>query len=262
MSPRHCFWLYQWTWYEWLGALGPLVLFSLLMRWARNRGDTTLATFASAVLAYGVLQQAIAMILCGPRRLVVLATLEPMRYLQLVYIFLVLVGGALVGRHFLKSRAARWIVFLLLLNVPMFLVQRKLFASTPHIELPERDTGNPWLQAFAWIRLNTPPGAYFALGPRYLAEPAEDMHSFRALAERSALADDIKDRSVLSKAPELVPEWRREVDAQQGWDHFQLADFKHLKAAFAVDWVILDYPAPAGLLCPLDNTSVIVCRIP
>jgi hypothetical protein len=266
MRPRHCFWLYQWTWYEWLGALAPLVLFWMLMRWARTRGESSLARFAFAVLVFAVLHQAIAMILCGPSNLVVLATLEPMRYLQLVYIFLALIGGALIGRRFLKTYAVRWVAFILVLNLPMFLVQRNLFASTPHIELPARDTGNlwgnPWLEAFAWIRLNTPSYAYFAAGPQYLTAPAEDMHSFRALAERSVLADDIKDRSVLSKAPGLVPLWRSQIDAQSGWDRFQLADFERLKSDFGVGWLLLDRDPPPGLPCPWRNRQVVVCAIP
>jgi hypothetical protein len=262
MRPRHSFWLYQWTWYEWLGALAPLVLFWLLMRWARTRGETSLARFSLAVLLFAALHQTLAMILCGPSALVVLATTEPMRYLQLVYIFLALIAGALLGRHILKAHSPRWLIVLLALNLPMFLVQRHLFASTPHIELPGTNTGNPWLEAFIWIRLNTPPDAWFAAGPEYLTAPAEDMHSFRALAERSILADDIKDRSVLSKAPGLVPEWRRQVDAQSGWDRFQLADFERLKAEFGAEWLLLNRDPPPGLQCPWRDQRVFVCRIP
>jgi hypothetical protein len=262
MSPRHCFWLYQWTWYEWLGAIAPLVLFWLLMRSARARGETRLARFALAILLFSALHLVIALILCGPRALVVLATLESMRYLQLVYIFLALIGGAFIARHVLKAQPIRWLAFLLVLNAPMFLVQRHLFASSPHIELPMADPGNPWLEAFTWVRLNTPRNSYFAAGADYLTQPSEDMHSFRALAGRSILADDIKDRSVLSKAPGLVPEWRRQIDAQRGWDSFQLADFARLKSTFGVDWVILDRPAPPGLPCSWSNQRIRVCRVP
>ncbi|UWZ83039.1 glycosyltransferase family protein [Occallatibacter riparius] len=262
MRPRHCFWLYQWTWYEWLGALAPLILFYALMRWVRARGETPLARFSIAVLLFALFHQAIAMILCGPSALVVLATTEPMRYLQLVYIFLALVGGALLGRSILKAHAARWTIFLLVLNIPMFLVQRHLFAATPHIELPGAPSTNPWLQAFTWIRVNTPPDAYFAAGPQYLAAPAEDMHSFRALAEHSILADDLKDRSVLSKAPALIPEWQRQLNAQQGWDRFQLADFKQLKRNVGVEWLLLDRTPPPGLQCPWSSQQIFVCRIP
>jgi hypothetical protein len=262
MQTRHSFWLYQWTWYEWLGAVAPLVLCCLLGRWARKRGEMAVARFASAVLVYGVFQQAVAMILCGPRALVVLSTLEPMRYLQLVYVFLLLIGGGLLGRHILKFRPLRWIPFLLLANAPMVLVQRQLFASSPHVEFPGHPGSSPWLHAFAWIARNTPPDAYFALGPNYLAEPGEDMHSFRALAERSVLADNIKDRSVLSKAPQLVPTWRRQMDAQAGWDRFQSKDFRQLETDFGVNWVVLDHAPPPGLPCPWQERQIRICRIP
>ena len=262
MTPRHSFWLYQWTWYEWLGAIAPLLIFFLLTRWAHQHQHRNLARFSLAVLVYGTLHQAIAMILCGPRSLVVLATLEPMRYLQLVYVFMVLLTGAFLAQIVLRSSPARWAAFLLLFNIPMFLVQRSLFPATPHIELPGRDPANPWLDAFAWIRSNTPADAYFALGPRYFEAPGEDTHSFRALAERSVLADDMKDRSVLSKAPQLVPDWQRQVTAQQGWDRFQLSDFEQLKSRFGVDWLILDHEPSPGLPCPWHDHGIFVCRVP
>lgn len=262
METRHWFRLYSWTWYEWLGAIGPLLLFWIVARHARRRGHLPLARFASAVLIYGVLQQAIAMILLAPRRWIVLSTLEPMRYLHLVYVFLALIGGAFLGRHVLKTSAWRWAIFLVLAYGAMFGVQRHLFAATEHLELPGRFSANPWLQAFAWIRANTPVDAYFALDPSYMAAPGEDYHSFRALAQRSVLADAIKDTSVLSKAPELVPVWKAQVDAQQGWNHFGLADFERLKQEFGVNWVLVRYPQPAALPCPWHNAALSVCRIP
>ena len=48
---RNYLFLYHWAWYEWLGALAPLVLFWLLWRFARKRGETLLARFALAVFA-------------------------------------------------------------------------------------------------------------------------------------------------------------------------------------------------------------------
>jgi len=261
MQSRHWFWLYRWTWYEWLGAIGPLVLFWLLARWAHRRGDAALARFSFAVLIYGAFQQIIALVVCGVPALLVLSTVEPMRYLQVVYVFLAAMGGALLGRHVLRQRLALWIAFLLVANGAMFAVQRQLFAASPHLELPGRSSANPWLQAFAWIRTNTPRDAYFAVGPRYLAEPMEDVHCFRALAERSVLADAIKDGSVMSKAPELAAEWRRQVDAQDGWEHFQAADFERLRTEFGVDWVVLDRPAPRSFNCPWRDAGISVCRI-
>jgi hypothetical protein len=118
------------------------------------------------------------------------------------------------------------------------------------------------LQTFDWVRQNTPQNAYFAVGPNYTVMPGEDYHNFRALAERSVLADANKDAATVTKEPELGPVWKRHVDAQAGWSHFQLADFKRLKANFAVQWVVVPFPQPAGLSCSWHNATLSVCQIP
>jgi hypothetical protein len=82
------------------------------------------------------------------------------------------------------------------------------------------------------------------------------------LAERSALADAIKDTSVITKVPELGPDWQAQLAAQSGWNNFRIADFERLKAEFGVDWTLVSYPAPAGLDCRWHNDALAVCRIP
>ncbi len=181
--------LHRWAWYEWLGALAPIFLFWLLWRVAMRRGETSLARFALAVFLYGVFQMAVAMIMLGTPALVRFVPLQPMRFLQPIYFFLMLIGGGLFGKYALKASLWRWAVFLLAINGGMLYAQRQLFSASQHLELPGRPTSNPWLQAFAWIRQNTPTDAYFALGANYMAAPGEDYHSFRALAERSMLTD-------------------------------------------------------------------------
>ena len=262
LNSRNYLFLYRWTWYEWLGAWAPLVLFWLLWRFARKRGETMLARFALAVFLYGVFHQTVAMIVLGAPALIRLTPLQPMRYLHLVYFFLMLMGGCLLGKYLLKSSVWRWAVFLLVINGGMCLAQRLEYSASEHLELPGRSSANPWLQAFAWIRQNTPTDAYFALDPEYLAAPGEDYHGFRALAERSQLADNVKDGSVVTLIPELGDVWTRQVKAQEGWAHFQLADFERLKAQFGVGWVLVAYPQPAGLACEWHNGVVSVCRIP
>ena len=257
----YCF-LSNWTWYEWLGALAPLFLFWLLWRIALKRGATGLARFALAVFSYGVFQLAAAIFILNSPTLVRLAPMQPMRFLQIIYFFLTLVGGCLLGKFLLKTSAWRWAIFLLMINVGMFASQRALFAGTEHLELPGIKSANPWMQSFAWIRQNTPAGAYFAMDPNYLAAPGEDYHSFRALAERSQLADAVKDTAVVTQVPELGPDWERQVDATAAWQNFNLADFERLKREFGVDWALVSYPAPAGLNCQWHNASLSVCRIP
>jgi hypothetical protein len=259
---RTYYFLYKWAWYEWLGAIAPLFLFWLLWRKARAHNHTVLARFALAVFAYGVFQQLFAMVILWPAALVRLTPLQPMRYLQLVYFFMALIGGCLLGKFLLKASAWRWALFLLVANGSMFAAQQAEFPASEHIELPGSSPRNQWLQAFAWVRQNTPADAYFALDPRYLEAPGEDYHSFRALAERSQLCDDIKDTAVVTQVPELAEKWNREVEAQRGWKDFKLADFERLKREFGVDWTLVSYPQPKGLECQWHNDSLAVCRIP
>ena len=262
IGSRHWFRLFEWEWYEWLGAIAPLVLFWLCVRLARRQGAVKLERVASAVLWYGVFHLIFAMAILGPPSLIGLSALEPMRYLHLVYVFLLLIGGALLGKYLLMRRWWLWAVVLLVLNGSMFLVQRELFAASPHLELPGVRSGNPWLQAFEWIRTNTPKDAYFALDPRYMEAPGEDYHGFRALAERSVLADAVKDTSVVTKVPALGPEWLRQTEATEGWSHFQIGDFERLKQEFGVDWVLVKDPAPVGLRCHWHNGVFSVCEVP
>jgi len=256
------YFLYQWEWYEWLGAIGPLLLFWLVAHVARKRGESNLYHFATAVLIFGVFQQAVALAILSPWAPIGMTTLEPMRYLQLVYFFLALIGGAYLGQYVLKARVWRWAIFLLIVNGGMFLGQRQLFAGTQHIELPSMATANPWLQAFDWIRRNTPADAYFALDPNYTNAPGEDCHGFRALAERSMMADANKDTTTVTKQPELGPAWKRQLEARNGWSSFKLADFERLKADFGADWALVSYPQPAGLDCRWHNDALAVCRVP
>jgi hypothetical protein len=262
LDTRTYYYLYQWTWYEWLGALAPLLLFGLLWRFAHKRRETLLARFAAAVFFYAVFQQTLAMALLWPSSLVRLTPLQPMRYLHLEYFLFMMTAGAMLGRFALKRSVWRWAAFLLVVNGSMFLWQRAEFGGVEHLELPGRAPANPWLQAFAWIRVNTPENAYFALDPHYMEVPGEDFHEFRALAERSQLADAVKDAAVVTQVPELGPGWASQVTAEEGWRNFKLADFERLKTAFGVDWVLVAYPQPVGLACRWHNDSLAVCQIP
>jgi hypothetical protein len=262
MSTRHWLRVYDWTWYEWIGDLAPLALFGLLYYVAKRQGRHRLSLFALAVCIYGIFQQSVAMVLQGPEMLESFRALEPMRFLHLVYVFMAVIGGAYLGIYALKGKAWRWAVFVALFYGGMYFAQRQLFASTEHLELPSTGSRNPWVQAFVWIRENTPKDAYFALDPHYMAAPDEDYHSFRALAERSALADAIKDTSVITKVPELGQMWYDQTQAEQGWNSFGRADFEQLKARFGVDWVLVANHQADGMTCPWHNDRLSVCRIP
>ena len=254
--------LSRWAWFEWLGAVAPIFIFWLIWRISLTRREMALARFSLAVLLYGVFQFSIALIMGCTPALIRFLPLQPMRFLHLIYFFLVLTGGGFLGKFILKTAVLRWVVFLLVINGSMFYAQRQLFSESPHVEFPGRPASNPWLQAFDWISQNTPSNAYFALGAEYMGQPGEDYHSFRALAERSQLADADKDTAVVGQVPKLAPAWERQVAAQQGWESFTLADFERLKADFGVDWVLVKYPRPAGLACRWHNSTLAVCQLP
>ena len=262
VSGRHCYYLFSWSWYEWLGAVGPILIFWVIARVARARGEHTLSRFSAAIFAYAAFQQIVAMILLNPKSPSTFYTLEPMRYLQLVYVFMMLIFGAYIGKYLLQTTLWRWTAFLLLANGGMAYAQQELFPASEHIELPGAATENPWVQAFDWIRQNTPENAYFVTDPYYMSAPGEDNHSFRALAERSVLADEVKDPGIVTKVPELGPEWSREVHAETNFSEFKRTDFERLKIEFGVDWALVSNAQAPELDCLWHNDTLSVCRIP
>jgi hypothetical protein len=260
-ATRSFYFLLQWHWYEWLGVVGPLVLLWWFRSLALGRGSAVMARVAERTVYFGIFQLTVALILMLPPPLERFRSLEPMRFLHLVYVFLVLLSGGLLGRYFLKRHVLRWLLLFVPLSAGMFYAQRQLYPGTVHLELPGRASGNDWVEAFKWISRNTPVDSYFALDPRYMEMEGEDYHGFRALAERSVLADAVKDPCIVVRVPSLGPRWLREMNAQNGWRDFQKSDFLRLKSQFGVDWVVLTNPPVAGMTCPYSNQRLAVCRV-
>lgn len=272
---RDFYFLSRWQWYEWLGIFAPIVLLFVLERFLRTRHespDTSLNALVSALVRYGIFQTIVGLAVMLPPSLERLRPLEPMRYLHILYLLFFLIAGGLLGQYVLGRYVYRWLALFLPLGVGMFYAQRQMYPATAHVEWPGAAPSNPWLQAFAWIqqntpRQNTPIDSLFALDSRYETLPGEDYHGFRALAERSVLADYDKDGGMAARVPHLAPRWLREVTAQTGWRNFQAADFERLKSEFGVNWVILSRgdrafsDVPPGLTCPYQNEQVRVCRL-
>jgi hypothetical protein len=143
----------------------------------------------------------------------------------------------------------------------MAILQQTSFPASVHVEWPGSDNGNSWMSAFLWIRNNTPKGAVFALDPKYMVQPGEDTHGFRAVAERSVLADQVKDSGAVSLFPQLAAEWQSQVVAGRGLDHFVLADFQKLVKLYPVTWILTIGPGAPGLICPYRNRDLSVCRM-
>jgi hypothetical protein len=258
---RDYYFLGRWDWYEWLGVLAPFV-FLWWFRWiGRREGGSTLAHLASRLAWYGVFQLLVALILMVPQRFERLWPLQPMRYLHLLYLLFAVLGGGLLGQKVLQRHGWRWFALFVPLAAGMFCAQRRTFPASSHLECPSATSRNAWVQAFSWIREHTPTDSYFAAGADYMRRAGEDYHGFRALAERSVLADSAKDSAVATQVPRLAGRWREEVEAQRGWERFEAADFQRLRARFGVNWVLVERPAPAGLQCPYENAAVRVCRL-
>jgi hypothetical protein len=266
-NTRGYYFLSRWEWYEWLGVFAPVALlcwfrWSIRGRSIQNTGGTVaVARIASRLLWFAGFQFALALALILPPQLDRLKTFQPMRFLHLVYLLLVVLSGGMLGQWLQRIQRIRWAALLIPLAFGMFAAQRQTYASSAHFEFPGARAANAWLQAFEWIRANTPTDSFFAIGGTYMERPGEDYHSFRALAERSLLADVTKDGSVVTQVPSLAPLWLDQVSAQQGFERFGLRDFKQLHSRFGVDWVVVELPAAAGLVCPYQNGKLKVCHL-
>jgi hypothetical protein len=174
---------------------------------------------------------------------------------------LIVAGGGLIGQYVLQRHVWRWLVLFLPLILGMHLAQRQVFPASAHIEWPSAQPRNGWAQAFDWIRVNTPVDALFALNPAHMELPGEDENGFRARAERSMLADLVKDKGAASMFPPLSVQWAEQIEDQQHWKQFTKEDFKRLRRKYRVSWVVVEQPGASGLECPYENSVVKVCRV-
>ncbi len=258
---RTFFFIYNWTWYEWLGAIAPLALAVWASRLRLRSTTGQFRLLVRTLVPFGLVFTLLGVLLSSSVHLENFARLQPMRAFHIVYVvFFVLLGG-LLGEYALKGAAWRWIALFLPLACGMWFVDRDAYGTSSHIEWPGVAQTNPWLSAFYWIRANTPKDAVFALGSDYMKSPEEDEHGFRAIAERSMLADNVKDSGAVSLFPELASEWKAESDAQAGWERFGPAEFASLARRYPVSWVVTRRSAASGLSCPYVNLELAVCRI-
>jgi hypothetical protein len=263
LNDHSYYFLLRWQWYEWLGIVAPLVLLWWFGRMAHRRKRQNLELLSCASAIFGLVFFLAALIVTIPRNLALLAVYQPLRSLQLVYVFLLLFAGGLLGESFLKARPLRWLLLFLPICGGMFFAQLQLFPGNRHVEWPGVAPENRWLQAFAWIRKNTPTNAIFALDPHFMALPGEDYQGFRAAAERSRLADANKDWSAAVLYPwlPLADDVFAQTQAARAWQHLGPTGFLRLKQTYGVTWVVLQKSIDVALPCPYQNSLVRVCRI-
>jgi hypothetical protein len=255
----------RWEWYEWLGVIGPVLIFLWLGGWARKHGCKNLELISRAMVPFGVVAATGAIGLSSSVRFEALARIQPLRCLALCYMVLIIAGGGLIGQYILQNKVWRWLALFVPLSLGMYFAQRQVFPSSQHIEWPWEQPRNHWAQAFDWIRDNTPVDALFALNPSHMELPGEDENGFRARAQRSMLADLVKDKGAASMFPPLSVDWAEQIDDQKSFDQFGGEDFEHLHQKYGVGWVVVEQRSAAAsdksLDCRYENVTVKVCRL-
>jgi hypothetical protein len=260
---RDYFFLYNWTWYHWLGMLAPLAILAWFWRSDLRGTRPGFRLISFALIPFGLISIAAALLLCSSPDFEMFVRLQPLRSFHLITLVFVLLLTGVAGEYLAKNR--KWVpaVLFVPLGLGMYLVARATYPNSPHIEVPSQASSNPWINALMWIRHNTPKDAVFAVDSRYFKEDVVDVHGFRANSERSALGDYYKDGGVVSLFPELADEWKQMSDATYGLNRFSPSDFRNLKRAYPeVSWTVIHGSAPAGLDCPYQKNSYSVCRMP
>jgi hypothetical protein len=260
---RDFYFLSTWTWYHWLGLLAPLAFLFWFSR-GRLRGTTPeFARLSLALIPFGVVSILAGAAIASTHRLDMFARLQPLRCFHLItFVFMLFFAGVL-GEYVAEKRA--WVIPALCLPLAagMFLVARATYPFSPQIEWPGRATSeNAWVNTLLWVRQNTPRDAVFAVDSGYFLDPDVDVHGFRALSERSSLADYYKDGGVVAIFPRLADEWKQMSSATAGLNHFSAQDFTRLAREYPVTWTVIHGPAPAGMDCPYQQKGYAVCRIP
>lgn len=260
---RDYFFLSNWAWYHWLGMIGPLAILAWFWRGKLRNTTENFANLSFVMIPFGLISILAAGILSSSPIFEMFVRLQPLRSFHLItLVFIILLGGVL-GEYIAEKR--KWAIPALIIPVAagMFFVDRSTYPASPHIEWPSTTSSNSWINTLLWIRTHTPENAVFAVDSRYFLAPGVDTHGFRAISERSALADYYKDSGVVSLFPALAPEWKQMSDATKGLNHFSLDDFRRLQQEYpAVTWTVIRGTPPAGLSCPYEQQGYSVCHLP
>ena len=260
---RDYFFLYNWHWYHWLGMLAPLAILAWFWKGGIRGTRPAFQRISFALIPFGVVSIAVAGVMASSDRFEMFARLQPLRSFHLItFVFILLFAGVL-GEYLGERR--QWAIAALSLSLAlgMFYVSRQTYPHSPQIEFPSATSSNPWIDTLLWVRRNTPTDAVFAVDSRYFEDDLADVHGFRAISERSALADYYKDGGVVSLFPSLAGEWKEMSNATYGLNHFTSGRFHILREEYPqVSWTLIHGPAPAGMSCPYQRRGYAVCQMP
>ncbi len=261
---------FQWSWYESLGLAAPLAILAFFA-WRRSvPAEQSTAqpapqrALARMAVALGTTAWLVAAVFARAGASAhVVARLQPLRAFHIVYLVMVVLLGARLGESLLRRSHWRWAATSLLLGGIFLAVSFGDFPASSHIEWPGVAPQNPWIEAFLWIRANTPVDSLFALDADYINSPGEDAQCFRAIAQRSSLPDYSKDGGEASIAPQLTAEWQAGQQAQQQLSSPATTDAMRLASLqpLGVSWIVLQVQAVTQLPCSYSNGAVKVCRL-
>jgi hypothetical protein len=255
---RSYFFLSSWRWYEYPGLVIPL----LLLGFAGFRSGLSWRARALAITATSLGSCALLISLCFVHRSgsLLLARLQVLRVFHFVYVCGVLLAGGMLGRSAQQYR--RWIaVVYVLLVTALFTGQRLTYPESSHVEWPTLRPRNQWQEAFLWIRNNTPRDAIFALDNDYIESSGEDAQGFRAIAERSAVADWFKDGGIASNFPDAAALWWRGSTATAQLNRATDGQRSARVQPLGATWIVLPVQSSTGFTCPFTNSRVRVCRL-
>jgi hypothetical protein len=259
---RGYFYLARWQWYEIFGLIGPVLLFAGYCWWKRGdwrRPDVSLCLASLAIACSSV---AVAACFAHPgSHSHLIARLQTLRPFLIVYLVLFMGLGAMLEQHVLRARVWRWVLIFGVIGGGVSAAQFLVYTSASHVELPWRQPRNPWVQAFHWVRENTPKNAVFALDANYIDAPAEDTEGFRAIARRASIADASKDGGAAAIFPQLAQPWLAQSTASRNLSGVSDADRIQRLAPLHVSWLVLKQSAVTGFDCPYHNAMVKVCRL-
>jgi hypothetical protein len=259
---RDYWFLSNWHWYEILGLFAPLLVLAAILRDRLEITEPAL-WLARMAIAAGIIGSVVTVIFArksAPTYIV--AMLQPLRVYLLVYVVMILLAAAELGKRLLLSIRWRWSLLYLLLGSLLFVVQLSTFPHSNHVEFPGSAPRNDWQKGFLWIRNNTPKDALFAIGTNYIRSKAEDSQNFRPIAERSALPDFTKDGGIAAIEPELTAQWIYGQTIQAGLSSATDDERRSKLAQARIEWLVLPSSAATGFSCPYQNHSMKVCFVP
>jgi hypothetical protein len=259
---RGYFYLSCWQWYEIFGLVGPVLLIAGYCWWKRGDWRRPDLSLCLACLTIACSSVAVAACFAHPgSHSHLIARLQTLRPYLIVYLLLFMGLGAVIEQQVLRGKFWRWLLVFGFIGGGISAAQHLLYTSTAHVELPWQQPRNGWVQAFRWVRRNTPDNAVFALDANYIDIPGENTEGFRAIAQRASIADSSKDGGAAAVFPRLAERWLTESTAATDLSGISDAERIRRLAPQHVTWLVLKQSAVTRLDCPYRNDVVKVCRL-